>query len=153
MGWLTLAVLDLPGGALGTEVRMIASGVGDADAVEVRATAAGGALRPPAPVHLNARRLAGGTIRFGWTRRSRIGWSWLDGSDAPLGEESERYRIEIIPSTGAARIAETPVPEFDYEVVAQAADGAAAATSFTLKVSQLGSIAASLPAATRSFTL
>ena len=30
-----------------------------------------------------------------WTRRSRAGWRWIDGVDAPLGEERERYRVTL----------------------------------------------------------
>ncbi|MGO7251473.1 hypothetical protein ACCS63_34645, partial [Rhizobium brockwellii] len=50
---------------------------------------------PPSPVGWRCRRGADGRVALGWTRRSRIGWRWLDRVDSPLGEEAERYRITI----------------------------------------------------------
>lgn len=148
-----LLPFDLPGAALGANVRIMASGVGDAIAAEAEILAQGRALRPPAPVHLTARRLADGAIRFSWTRRSRAGWAWLDGGDAPLAEESERYALSITPDVGATRSVETTAVGQDYAVAEQIADGASAATMFTISLHQLGSIGASLSAATASFTL
>lgn len=149
-----LLPVDLPLAALGAEVRMSAVGPGDGDiAVEASATVIGRALRPPAPVHLSAERLAGGDIAFGWVRRSRAGWAWIDGGDAPLGEDSERYAVTITPDVGAARIVEVGVPGFLYDAAMQAADGAGGLSNVTLGVRQLGTRAPSLPAAEASFAL
>ncbi|HSX57084.1 MAG TPA: hypothetical protein VLG14_17385, partial [Sphingomonas sp.] len=57
----------------------------------------------------------GGGAMLRWTRRSRIGWRWLDGVDVPLGEEAERYRVRITPGTGGeltetVTLAELPLP-------------------------------------------
>jgi hypothetical protein len=30
-----------------------------------------------------------------WTRRSRAGWRWSDGVEAPLVEETEAYRVTV----------------------------------------------------------
>ncbi len=43
-------------------------------------------------------------------RRSRAGWRWIDGVDAPLAEEAERYRVTITPAGEAARVEETGAP-------------------------------------------
>jgi hypothetical protein len=59
---------------------------------------------PPCPVHLQAQ---GETVR--WVRRSRNGWRWIDGVDAPLGEESELYRVTIAPVGGIERTEEIGV--------------------------------------------
>jgi len=147
---LTLAACDVPLAALGASVRVLASGVGDEEPVAARAIAGGRALRPPSPVHLCARRDGDGTIRFGWTRRSRTGWAWLDGGDVPLGEEAERYRLTITPAMGAARTIETDTPGYAYAPADQDADGAAGAGLFTIAVRQLGTIAPS-DAATATF--
>lgn len=150
----SLFVHSLPPALLGGVAEVMAVGIGD-DGVPGTGMLpiAGRALRPPPPIFLTAHRLGDATLRFGWTRRSRIGWSWLDGSDAPLGEEIERYRLTITPDAGVARTVEIAEPVYDYDPDAQAEDGATAATHFTVEVSQLGSIGASEPAATRSFTL
>jgi hypothetical protein len=149
-----LLPLDLSSAAIGSTIQVMAEGIGDGGTpVEAEALFAGRALRPPTPVHIRAERLADGTLRFAWTRRSRSGWAWLDGGDAPLGEEAERYRLTITPSAGAVRTVETGAPAYDYGPAEQAADGSAGATTFGIALAQLGSTAASLPAATATFTL
>jgi hypothetical protein len=52
-------------------------------------------LRPPSPVGLVARRQANGDLPIHWIRRSRTGFAWIDGVDAPLGESSEQYRVSV----------------------------------------------------------
>lgn len=47
--------------------------------------------RPLAPVHGQARLLAGGGLEVRWTRRARGAWDWPDEADTPLGESSEGY--------------------------------------------------------------
>lgn len=90
----SVRTIELPLAAIGRELRVIASGVGDAAAVEARLTVEGRAVRPPSPVRLRWEAGEGGaTLR--WTRRSRAGWRWIDGVDAPLGEERERYRVTL----------------------------------------------------------
>lgn len=83
----------------------------------------GRALLPPSPVHLDAGRQANGDIRIHWIRRSRQGWGWVDGVDAPLGEEREAYRLELGFEGGAARSLELTEPEFTYALNDQIADG------------------------------
>ena len=127
--------LDLPVAALGGGVRVMASGVGDADApVVASAPVTGVSVRPPAPVALSLTRLPDGTARLTWTRRSRVGWRWIDGADAPLGEEVERYRVTL---AGADRFADAP------ELVLSVADVAAGGVA---EVRQLGMHGESLPA-------
>ncbi|WP_454279041.1 phage tail protein [Sphingomonas sp. Marseille-Q8236] len=88
--------LDLPMTALGSRVRFLAHGVADgSEGVQAVADVAGRSILPPAPVGLRSRRDAEGRVTLGWTRRSRIGWRWLDRVDAPLGEEAERYRVVV----------------------------------------------------------
>lgn len=88
--------IDVPVTMLGGRVRFLAHGVGD-DRVGVQAMAevTGASILPPAPVGWRCTRGADGQVTIGWTRRSRIGWRWLDRVDEPLGEEAERYRIAI----------------------------------------------------------
>ena len=148
------APLELSSAAIGSVVKVIAEGVGDGGvAIDAETLFLGRALRPPPPVRLFADRLGDGTVRIGWTRRSRTGWAWLDGGDAPLGEEAERYRLTITPSIGAPRTVELFAPGYDYGVAEQTADGSAGAGSVVVSVTQLGSMAASLPAASGAFAV
>jgi hypothetical protein len=145
---------DLPVAAIGGTVMVLAAGVGDGGSpAETETALVARALRPPPPSHIRAERLGDGTIRIGWTRRSRIGWAWLDGSDAPLGEEGERYGLTLTPSTDLSRTVDLIAPGYDYSPSAQDADGSAGAASIVVTVAQLGSIASSLPASSASFTL
>ncbi len=135
----SLASVAVPEAAIGATVEIAARGVGDGD-VPVIAAATGGAeaLRPPASVHLRARRGSDGAVIVGWTRRSREGWSWIDRVDAPLGEAAELYRINV---AGGVRVVEVGAPGWTYDAAAQAADGTA--HGFTLEIVQVGSRAVS----------
>lgn len=101
-------------------------------------------LQPPSPVHLQASREAGGDIVITWVRRSRQGWSWPSGSDTPLGEEQEAYRLTIS-GDGFERTAALDQADYRYTAGAQIDDGATGAIQ--ISVSQIGTFAASRPAA------
>jgi len=58
-------------------------------------------LRPLSPVHVRAQKLLSGDVRVDWTRRSRLGAEWIDGADAPLGEEVESYELEVLAPDGS----------------------------------------------------
>lgn len=92
----TVRTIDVPVTMLGGRVRVLAHGVGDGpDGVQAVAEVTGRSILPPAPVGWRCRRSADGRVTIGWTRRSRMGWRWLDRVDVPLAEERERYRIAI----------------------------------------------------------
>ncbi|MFL6845647.1 MAG: phage tail protein [Allosphingosinicella sp.] len=139
----SLAVVEAPLGALGGEARLIASGPGDVDAVVAERTVSGEAMRPPPPVHLAADRLANGDLALSWVRRSRTGWVWLSGSDTPLGEESESYRLTLS-GAGFERTVATASPGYLYTAGEQAADGLVG--PLAIEVVQLGTAAPSRPA-------
>jgi hypothetical protein len=138
----SLASIEAPLGSLGSEARLIATGLGDAEGVAAARTVGGEALRPPSPVHLRAERQANGDLALSWVRRSRDGWVWLSGSDTPLGEESESYRLTLA-GDGFERTATVPAPFYLYTAAEQAADGAAGAVS--AEIVQLGTSAPSRP--------
>lgn len=137
----TLAVYDPPLSAAGATVRLMASGIGDAAPVEASAAAIGAALRPPAPVHLTARRRDDGRFDLAWVRSSRAGWTWLDGVDAPVAEAREAYRLTIEPDSGPGRVHDLTEAGFLYD---PADDAGAASVSFT--VVQAGTWSLSRPA-------
>jgi hypothetical protein len=73
-------------------------------------------------------------------RRSRSGWAWVDGGDAPLAEESEAYEV-MITGAGFARQFRVPQPHHVYGPSEQASDGASG--SVTIEVAQIGTHARS----------
>ena len=100
----TARAIELPLAALGGTVRVMAAGVGDGEVPPVAtALVFGASLLPPAPVHGRWTALPDGGASVTWVRRSRAGWRWLDRVDAPLGEESEAYRVGISGATGGGR--------------------------------------------------
>lgn len=140
----SLAAIEPPPATLGGEARLLAVGIGDGDdGANATCTIGGEAMRPPSPTHLRAETLAGGDIRISWVRRSRAGWSWLSGSDTPLGEEGESYRLTL---TGASfqRELGTVEPSYLYTAAQQAVDGLAGALA--VRVVQLGTAGTSRPA-------
>jgi hypothetical protein len=139
----SLAVVEAPLSALGGEARLIATGLGDPEGVPSLRQVDGEAMRPPSPVHLRADRLANGDWALHWVRRSRNGWVWLSGSDTPLGEEIERYRLTLA-GEGFERTVTVPSPDYLYTAAEQAADGLAG--PLTIQVVQLGTSAPSRPA-------
>jgi len=91
-----VVTLDVPLATLGGELRVLASGIGDiAGPAAAQTTIAGASVLPLAPVGLRWRELGNGGAVIAWTRRSRAGWRWIDGVDAPLVEERELYRVTI----------------------------------------------------------
>ncbi|MEM9900649.1 MAG: glycoside hydrolase/phage tail family protein [Pseudomonadota bacterium] len=85
-------------------------------------------LRPYAPVHLRVENRADGGLDLSWIRRTRIGGdSWL-GEDAPLGEDSEAYRVHVLGSDGAVlRTADVTVPRWTWTAAERAEDSGAVA--------------------------
>ena len=131
-----LVSLPVPASAVGGRLRLLASGTGDtAGAATAEAAITGASVAPPAPVRLRSVPIEGGGARVTWVRRSRLGWDWADGGDAPLGEERESYRVEV-DAGGATRSAVVGVPEVGL-TAAEVSDGARVA------VRQLGTLAAS----------
>lgn len=149
-----LLALDVPLARLGATVRASGIGPGDAGLAATDVIAISGrALRPPAPVALQAHRGSDGTIAIGWIRRSRAGWAWLDGVDVPLGEDAERYRLTAQGGGGQARVVDIAEPSFAYARADQLADGWSGIGTLTVSVVQIGTHAASDPPATAVFTV
>jgi hypothetical protein len=137
----TVLPLAVPEGAIGTTAILAAVGVGDAaEGATASCLVTGEALRPPAPVHLQAATDASGELAVRWTRRSRRGWTWQDEGETPLGEEAEAYRVTIA-SAGATRAFDLDRPFFSYSAAQRTADGMNG--PLAIKVVQLGTHGAS----------
>ncbi|MBF9036039.1 host specificity protein [Rhodobacterales bacterium HKCCE2091] len=91
-------------------------------------------LRPYRPAHLRVAN-EGADRGFSWTRRTRTdGDSW-QGTDVPLGEDSEAYLVRVSDSGGVRRETTVTVPAWTYTAAAQAADGTA--SPFIVEVAQI----------------
>lgn len=138
----SFAPIELPLEALGSQVQVTAHAVGDLAPAAVGAVAAGEALRPPRPVHLRTTRSPDGALAVTWVRRSRIGWGWLDGVDAGLGESVERYRVQVRGGAGSLDL-ETEQASVTISSTQVSSLGAGQAE---ISIVQVGDYAASRPA-------
>jgi hypothetical protein len=132
-------------------VRFAPSGLPLDPATFATISSAGGvrALTPLSPVHLRSSAMAGGSITLSWVRRGRVDADGWDVEDIALGEEAERYRIDVLNGTAVVRTAQTTVPNWTYPAALITADLGSAAAAFTARIRQLGTggrpgIAASL---------
>jgi hypothetical protein len=77
-----------------------------------------------------------------WTRRSRQGFAWVDGTDAPLGEAREQYSVAITGSLGAIEL----TSDQSNVVVPGMTVASVGAGLASIEVRQIGDFAASHPA-------
>ena len=130
----SVAWFDVPMSAIGRELRLLATGVGDGgEPASAALLTRGVSVAPPAPAHLRAAR-NGAVVMLTWTRRSRLGWRWIDGVDAPLGEERETYLVSVTGEDGVERHFTTGEPRLTIADLPGRA---------TIAVRQQGTIAAS----------
>ncbi len=138
----TLVPFDVPAGTIGGRLSLKAlspgQSLGQVPAVEVPVS--GRPLRPLSPAHVRSRRLTDGAIRFSWVRRSRQGFDWLDGADAPLAEEGERYVVMVRARGGPERRFEVAAPWVVYAAAEQIADLGALATEGMVRIAQAGAL-------------
>ena len=133
-----LVRIPVPSEMMGAEVAVQAHGIGDSSAGPVDCAANGEAVRPPSPCRLSVAQ-RNGRLNIQWVRRSRLGWGWGDGPEAPIGEASEAYRVRIA-GAGVERQWVTSEPLLDlFEIeLAGFAPGPA-----IVAVAQLGDFGAS----------
>jgi hypothetical protein len=111
------------------------------------------ALLPLSPVHLKATKV-GGELKLTWIRRGRIDADKWEGSDIPLGEEREEYRIEIAPAGGAiVRTEIVSEPQWLYSAAAISMDFGALPAEIDVTIRQLSVAAGWGNPATRRFIL
>ena len=81
-------------------------------------------LRPLSPVHLRGGRdLATGDWTFSWIRRTRLGGDSWASVEVPLGEDEERYDLEILDANGdVVRSIDVGVPGYVYPAAQQIED-------------------------------
>jgi hypothetical protein len=123
-------------------LRLVPGGrdIADPMVIEVDASVTATALRPLSPLRLKARREAGG-VRITWVRRTRVdGDSW-GLADVPLGEETERYEVDILAGALVKRTLVSTSADVLYPSASEIADFGAAQTSLAVRVSQMSALA------------
>lgn len=93
------------------------------------------------PVYLNGSRAASGDWSLSWLRRTRVGGEWRDYIDAPLGEASEVYEVEIYTSAAYTTLKRTitglTTASATYTSAQQVADFGSNQATLYVKVYQL----------------
>lgn len=100
-------------------------------------TASGRGLRPLSPVHLRAKRLAGGDVKITWLRRTRIDGDPWGFVDVPLGEDIESYRTDILNGAAVLRQTSTTVAELIYTLAEQVSDFGQSVSLLSLNIQQI----------------
>lgn len=129
----------------GPALSIAAMGRDDHGAVTVSLPAFGRAVMPLSPVHGSWHGDEAGGAVLSWIRRSRGGFGWRDGIDAPLSEASETYRVAIV--ADSTRIAEQVVdrPSIAFDSVALSAFRAASTAPLEAVIVQEGALGLSPP--------
>ncbi|MCC0030633.1 MAG: glycoside hydrolase/phage tail family protein [Brucellaceae bacterium] len=97
------------------------------------------ALLPLAPVHVRTAQMPGNDVSVSWIRRSRVDADSWDGMDIPLGEDTERYAIDVLDDAGSAvRSVQTASPAWTYGATDIMADFGDPLAGFDLAVRQIG---------------
>lgn len=132
----------IPNNLIGRQLFYKAVSVGNSlgNTDQITFTYTGRNLKPFAPVHVAGVRDSSGNLTISWVRRSRVDAEWRDGVDIPLGEESERYEVEIYSGLTLKRTIATTSPTASYSAAEQTADFGSTQSSVSVKVYQLSAV-------------
>ena len=89
-------------------------------------------------MHVRARRNTDG-VRIAFIRRARRDADAWEPVGVPLGEDGERYEVDILAGAAVLHTLATAVPEALYPAAQELADFGTAQSSLSLRVVQLGS--------------
>lgn len=148
---LTLTRVELPDSDLHAErfYKTVTVGGRLSEAPIGSLTFRGRALMPYAPVAISGTRAsAPADWTVTWMRRTRLGGSWRDGADVPLGEELEAYELDILDGGAVVRTLTSvfspggsgvspAVRQAVYTAGDQISDFGAEQTSLSLRIYQL----------------
>lgn len=123
---------------------LAAIGVADTSPVEAPILCQGYSQRPWSPVHPLATEASDGSLTLSWTRRARGGWSWTDGIDMPLQEQSETYLVALGGWSSPIMQWQVQTPELALDAATMSSLRAAHAGA-SIEVRQQGTYALSEP--------
>ncbi len=94
-------------------------------------------LRPLSPVHVTGEQVVGG-LQIAWIRRTRTGGDSWEQPDVPLGEDAERYEVDILDGGDVVRTLSATTPSVIYTTAQQTTDFGTPQASYAVRVYQLG---------------
>ena len=120
--------------------KAVTVGAALADADETTFTYRGIKFKPYSPVQIEGARDGSSNLTIAWVRRTRIGGDWRDGVDAPLGEESESYEIDIMNGLTVVRTLTATTPSVTYSAANQTTDFGSPQASIDINIYQMSAI-------------
>ena len=113
--------------------------IGDASYGTVQHAFSGVGLRPLSPVHLRGTRNGAGDVQMSWLRRTRTGGDGWAQVEVPLGEQEERYEVDVLAATGGMvlRTLSATTPAVSYSAADQIADFGSVQASINVQVYQI----------------
>jgi hypothetical protein len=136
-GGLARPVVEAGELGLTRSYRAASVGTSVTDAVPFTFTYQGRWARPYAPVHLKGARDGAGNLALSWIRRTRFEAPWLDDVDAPLGEASEAYEIDIMDGASVKRTLTSTAPAATYSAADQIADFGSLQAAVPVRIYQI----------------
>jgi hypothetical protein len=130
---------EVEAGEVGIERSYKAASIGTllSDATPFNFTHSGRWAKPYAPAHVRGTRNGTGDLLLTWIRRTRLEDPWTDGIDAPLGEATEAYEIDILDGATVKRTLSSTTPTATYTAADQVTDFGSAQSSIHVKVYQI----------------
>ncbi|MEH6483018.1 MULTISPECIES: phage tail protein [Pseudomonas] len=123
---------------LARDYRAVTSGASVDDANNVSFTYNGVNLECLSPVNARATRDGSGNLSATFTRRSRLGSSWWGtGVEAPIGETTQAYEVDVMSGATLKRTISSATPAFSYSAADQTTDFGSAQASITFRIYQL----------------
>lgn len=117
--------------------KVVPNGVAIADVDAASLTLGGRNLRPFAPTALIGTRDDAGNLALSWNRRTRVMVADLPVGPVPLGEQDERYEVELWWGSALKRTVSTTTTATTYTEAQQTADGVDLFTAVEVRVYQL----------------
>jgi hypothetical protein len=94
-------------------------------------------LTPLAPVHFAGGRDGTGNLNMAWTRRTRLNATWRDYVDAPIGEASESYELDVMNGSTVVRTLTATTNSKQYTAAQQTTDFGSPQASIAVNLYQL----------------
>ena len=96
----------------------------------------GTGLRPLRPVHVRGAR-SGADLALSWIRQTRTGGDSWEAVEVPLGEEAERYEVDVLSGASVKRTLAVSGPSAVYTAAQQVADFGGAQSEVQVRISQV----------------
>jgi hypothetical protein len=96
-------------------------------------------LRPLSPARARGVR-TGGDLAITWIRRTRLGGDSWEAAEVPLGEEAERYEVDILDGGAVVRTLPAATPSVTYSAADQTTDFGSLQSSIDVRLYQLSAV-------------